>query len=61
MERTAQLLNEDEIVAVILPSTVLTNEGIHAKARKLFIENFELLLFKNYSALFLLQQEIQQP
>lgn len=46
MERTAQLLNEGGIVAVILPSTVLTNEGIHAKARKLFVENFEIVAFQ---------------
>jgi type I restriction enzyme M protein len=46
MERTAQLLKEGGIVAVILPSTVLTNEGIHAKARKLFVLNFEIIAFQ---------------
>lgn len=42
IERTAQLLKDDGICAIILPSTILTNGGIHSKARRLFIENFEL-------------------
>ena len=39
-------LTENGIVAVILPSIVLTNAGIYAKARRLFVENFEIVVFQ---------------
>ena len=42
IERTAQLLKDDGVAAIILPSTILTNGGIHSKARRLFIESIQM-------------------
>lgn len=43
VERTAQLLREEGVAAVVLPSSVLVNTGIHQKARELLLANFEVI------------------
>ncbi len=40
LEKTSQLLNIGGYGAIILPSSILSNGGIYAKARKLLVEDF---------------------
>jgi len=42
LERTSQLLKENGFAGIILPSTILLNRGIHQKARKMLLENFQI-------------------
>ena len=43
IERTAQLLDDGKLVAVILPNSVLTSKGPHQKARELLLRNFDIV------------------
>lgn len=43
IERTSQLLKENGLAGIILPSTILLNRGIHQKSRKLLLENFQII------------------
>jgi type I restriction enzyme M protein len=42
IERTKQLLKEQGVAGIILPSSILSNTGIYSKARELILENFEI-------------------
>ena len=42
IERTKQLLKEQGVAGIILPSSILSNTGIYTKARELILENFEI-------------------
>ena len=42
LERAAQLLAVGGVAGIIMPSTILANSGIDAKARKLMLEKFEI-------------------
>lgn len=41
IERAKQLVRENGIVAIVLPISVLTNNGIYEKAREILLKNFE--------------------
>ncbi|MCL1948024.1 MAG: restriction endonuclease subunit S [Chitinivibrionia bacterium] len=43
VERTKQLLKDDGIAGVILPSSILSNEGIYAKAREIILQYFNII------------------
>lgn len=43
IERTAQLLKEWWIAAIILPSSILSNTWIYTKAREILLKNFEIV------------------
>lgn len=43
VERTAQLLGEGKYAAVILPNSILSNKGVHFKARELLLRDFEII------------------
>ena len=42
VERAAQLLVPGGAAGIILPATILSNKGVHAKARELLLEKFEI-------------------
>jgi len=43
IERMSQLLKENGVAGVILPSTILSNGGIYAKARELILQSFDIV------------------
>ncbi|MDR1898034.1 MAG: N-6 DNA methylase [Prevotellaceae bacterium] len=43
VERTAQLLKEDGIAGIILPSSILSNTGIYTKTREILLQKFEII------------------
>ena len=43
VERTKQLLKDDGVAGVILPSSILTNSGIYTKTRELILKYFEIV------------------
>ena len=43
VERAAQLLGDGGIAAIILPSTVLSNDGIFKKCRDILLESFDVI------------------
>ena len=43
VERTKQLLKDGGVAGVILPSSILNNEGIYAKAREIILQYFEII------------------
>jgi type I restriction enzyme M protein len=43
VERTKQLLKDGGVAGVILPSSILSNEGIYTKAREIILQNFEIV------------------
>lgn len=42
IERTKQVLAENGLAGIVLPSTILTNEGLYSKAREIFLKYFEI-------------------
>jgi len=42
IERTKQLLRNNGVAGIILPSSILSNTGIYSKVRELILENFEI-------------------
>jgi type I restriction enzyme M protein len=42
IERTKQVLAENGLAGIILPSTILTNTGLYSKAREIFLKYFEI-------------------
>ena len=42
VERAAQLLAPGGAAGIILPATILSNKGVHARARELLLEKFEI-------------------
>ncbi|MDR1199006.1 MAG: N-6 DNA methylase, partial [Prevotellaceae bacterium] len=43
VERTKQLLKDGGVAGVILPSSILSNEGIYGKAREIILQYFEIV------------------
>jgi type I restriction enzyme M protein len=43
VERTKQLLKDGGVAGVVLPSSILSNEGIYAKAREIILQCFEMI------------------
>jgi len=43
IERMSQLLKDDGVAGVILPSSILNNEGIYTKAREIILKNFSVI------------------
>jgi len=43
VERTKQLLKDDGIAGIILPSSILSNEGIYTKAREIILQYFDII------------------
>jgi type I restriction enzyme M protein len=43
IERTKQLLKDDGIAGIILPSSILSNTGIYTKAREIILKYFEIV------------------
>ena len=43
LERAKQLLKSEGIAGIIVPSSVLSNGNLYAKARKMLIENFDII------------------
>ncbi|MCL1948029.1 MAG: restriction endonuclease subunit S, partial [Chitinivibrionia bacterium] len=43
VERTAQLLETNGVAGIVLPSSILSNEGIYAKAREIILQNFDIV------------------
>lgn len=43
IERTKQLLKDGGVAGIILPSSILSNSGIYAKAREIIFKYFEIL------------------
>jgi type I restriction enzyme M protein len=42
IERTKQVLEDNGLAGIILPSTILTNEGIYQRARRFILKYFEI-------------------
>jgi len=42
IERTKQVLAENGLAGIVLPSTILTNTGLYSKAREIFLKYFEV-------------------
>ena len=42
IERTKQVLTENGLAGIVLPSTILTNTGLYSKAREIFLKYFEI-------------------
>jgi len=43
IERTKQLLKDGGVAGIILPSSILSNDGIYTKAREIVLQNFEII------------------
>ncbi|MCL2041705.1 MAG: restriction endonuclease subunit S [Bacteroidales bacterium] len=43
VERAKQLLKDGGVAGIILPSSILSNEGIYTKAREIILQNFEIV------------------
>ncbi|MCL2304254.1 MAG: N-6 DNA methylase [Planctomycetaceae bacterium] len=43
VERTDQLLKEKGIAGIVLPNSILSNGGMHAKAREIILQNFDVV------------------
>lgn len=49
IERTKQLLKEDGLAAIILPSSILTNSGnLHTKTREIILQNFDIIAITEF-------------
>lgn len=50
VERTKQLLTDGGIAGIILPSSILSNTGIHTKAREIILQHFEIIAITELGA-----------
>ena len=50
LERTEQLLKSEGVAGIIVPSSVLSNGNLYAKARKMLIENFDIIAITEFSS-----------
>lgn len=51
IERTKQLLKEDGLAAIILPSSILTNTGnLHTKTREIIFQNFDVVAIAEFGS-----------
>lgn len=42
IERTKQVLKDGGVAGIVLPATILSNTGLYAKAREIFLRHFEI-------------------
>lgn len=51
IERTKQLLKEDGLASIILPSSILTNTGnLHTKTREIIFQNFDVVAIAEFGS-----------
>ena len=50
LERAEQLLKSEGVAGIIVPSSVLSNGGLYAKARKMLIENFDIIAIAEFGS-----------
>lgn len=51
IERTKQLLKEDGLAGIILPSSILTNTGnLHTKTREIIFQNFDVVAIAEFGS-----------
>lgn len=50
LERTEQLLKSEGVAGIIVPSSVLSNGNLYTKARKMLIENFDIIAITEFSS-----------
>ena len=50
LERAEQLLKSEGVAGIIVPSSVLSNGGLYAKARKRLLENFEIIAITEFGS-----------
>ena len=50
LERTEQLLKSEGVAGIIVPISVLSNNGLYAKARKRMLENFDIIAIVEFTA-----------
>lgn len=50
LERAEQLLKSEGVAGIIVPSSVLSNSGLYAKARKRLLENFEIIAIAEFGS-----------
>lgn len=50
IERTKQLLKQGGIASIVLPSTILSNIGIYAKAREILLKYFEIIAITEFGS-----------
>ena len=51
IERTKQLLKEDGLASIILPSSILTNTGnLHTKTRAIIFQNFDVIAIAEFGS-----------
>lgn len=48
LERTKQLLKSEGVAGIIVPSSVLSNGGLYIKARKMLLENFDIIAITEF-------------
>ncbi len=50
VERTKQLLKDDGLAGIILPSSILSNTGIYTKTRELILQYFEIIAIAEFGS-----------
>ncbi|ARU67293.1 N-6 DNA methylase [Histophilus somni] len=50
IERTAQLLQQNGVAAIILPSSVLSNGNIYIKAREILLQHFDIVAIAEFGS-----------
>ncbi len=50
VERAAQLLRDDGVAAIILPSSILNNGNIYIKCREIILKNFDLVAIAEFGS-----------
>lgn len=50
LERAKQLLKSEGVAGIIVPSSILSNRGIYSKARKILIENFNIIAIVEFGS-----------
>lgn len=50
LERAAQLLKSEGVAGIIVPSSVLSNGKLYTKARKMLLENFDIIAISEFSS-----------
>lgn len=50
LERAEQLLKPEGVAGIIVPSSVLSNEGLYTKARKRLLENFDIIAIAEFGS-----------
>ena len=50
LERAAQLLKSEGVAGIIVPSSVLSNGKLYTKARKMLLENFDIIAISEFGS-----------